>query len=111
VSVRVADRLQKRGLPHPDHCPLCDQEDETVQHILTTCVFARQFWFAVLQPLNLVALVPSRITVSLADWWLRAWRKVPPCLQAALRAYKDELQLWAAAGAKGLRALCVGQVE
>jgi hypothetical protein len=22
-------------LPHPDHCPLCDQEDETDQHILT----------------------------------------------------------------------------
>jgi len=26
----TADRLQRRGLPHPDHCPLCDQEDETV---------------------------------------------------------------------------------
>ena len=138
----TADRLQKRGLPHPDHCPLCDQEEETVQHILTTCVFARQFWFAVLQPLNLVALVPSRRTVSLADWWLRAWRKVPkqhkkgfnslvmlgawiilkhryacvfdgsaPCFQVALRAYKEELQLWIAAGDKGLRALGVGQVE
>jgi len=142
VSVRVADRLQKRGLPHPDHCPLCDQEDETVQHILTTCVFARQFWFAVLQPLNLVALVPSRRTVSLADWWLKAWRKVPkqhkkgfnslvmlgawiiwehcnacvfdgsaPCLHVALRAYKEELQLPIAAGAEGLRAIGVGQVE
>jgi len=73
----TADRLQKRGLPHPDRCPLCDQEDETVQHILTTCVFARQFWFAVLVPLNLVALVPNRRTVSMADWWLKAWRKVP----------------------------------
>ena len=138
----TADRLQKRGLPHPDHCPLCDQEEETVQHILTTCVFARQFWFAVLQPLNLVALVPSRRTISLADWWLRAWIKVPkqhkkgfnslvmlgawiilkhryacvfdgsaPCFQVALRAYKEELQLWIAAGDKGLRALGVGQVE
>jgi len=138
----TADWLQKRGLPHLDHCSLCDQEDETVQHILTTCVFTRQFWFAVLQPLNLVALVPSRRTVSLADWWLKAWRKVPkqhkkgfnslvmlgawiiwkhrnacvfdgsaPCLQVALWAYKEELQLWIAAGAKGLRALGVGQVE
>jgi len=138
----TADWLQKRGLPHLDHCSLCDQEDETVQHILTTCVFTRQFWFAVLQPLNLVALVPSRRTVSLADWWLKAWRKVPkqhkkgfnslvmleawiiwkhrnacvfdgsaPCLQVALWAYKEELQLWIAAGAKGPRALGVGQVE
>ena len=30
-----------------------------------------------LSALNLVALVPNRRTVSLADWWLKAWRKVP----------------------------------
>jgi len=34
-----------------------------------------------------------------------------PCFQVALRAYKEELQLWIAAGDKGLRALGVGQVE
>jgi len=37
----TADRLQKRGLPHPVRCPLCDQEEETIQQLLTTCVFAR----------------------------------------------------------------------
>jgi len=50
----TADRLQQRGLPHPAHCPLCDQEDETVQHLLTSCVFSRQFWFSILQPLGLI---------------------------------------------------------
>ena len=40
----TADRLARRGLPHPDDCVLCDQEDGIVQHILTSCVFARQFW-------------------------------------------------------------------
>jgi hypothetical protein len=54
----TADRLQKRRLPHPAYCPLCDQEDEIAQHILTFCVFARQFWFSILQPLNLFTLVP-----------------------------------------------------
>jgi hypothetical protein len=124
----TADRLQ-------------NQEEETVQHILISCVFARQFWFAVLQPLNLVALVPNQKTTSLADWWKRAGRKLPkqhkkgfsslvmlgawilwkhrnacvfdgsaPCLQVALQAFRDELHLWQVAGAKGLRALGVGQV-
>ena len=46
----TADRLQNMGLLHPAHCPLCDQEDETAQHILTSCVFAWQFWFSILQP-------------------------------------------------------------
>ena len=64
----TADRLQKRGLPHPEHCPLCDQADETVQHILCSCVFARQFWFAVLQPLELAHLMPSHRISSFADW-------------------------------------------
>jgi len=37
----TADRLEKRGLPHPNQCPLCDQENETVQHLLASCVVAR----------------------------------------------------------------------
>ena len=49
----TADRLQKRGLPHPDKSVLCDQEVETVQHILTSCVFAHDFWFKILAPLDL----------------------------------------------------------
>jgi len=35
-------RLAKRGLPHQAACPLCDQEQETSQHLLLTCVFTRQ---------------------------------------------------------------------
>ncbi|WVZ96855.1 hypothetical protein U9M48_042438 [Paspalum notatum var. saurae] len=49
----TADRLAKRGLSHPERCLFCDQEEETVQYILTTCVFARQFWFSLLAPLGL----------------------------------------------------------
>jgi hypothetical protein len=39
----TVDRLARRNLPHPDRCLLCDQEEETIHHLLTTCVFARQF--------------------------------------------------------------------
>jgi hypothetical protein len=39
----TADRLEKRGLPHPVVCPLCDQEQETIQDLLISC-FAHQFW-------------------------------------------------------------------
>ena len=71
----TADRLQKRGMPHPEHYPLCDQEDETAQHILTTCVFARQFWYAILQPLSLESLTPTR-RVNFADWWRKAEKRI-----------------------------------
>ena len=74
-SFWTADRLQKRGLPHPERCPFCDQEDENIQHILISCVFARQFWYAILQPINLSRLTPT--SVNFADWWKHAERRLP----------------------------------
>ena len=38
------DRLARRGLPHQDSCPLCNQHEETIQHLLVGCVFAKQVW-------------------------------------------------------------------
>jgi len=55
-------------------CTLCDQAEE---HILTSCVFARQFWFYVLQSLALAYLMPNRNIISFAEWWRRFWKKVP----------------------------------
>lgn len=40
----TSDRLARRGLPHQDACPLCDQHEESIQHLLISCVFARQVW-------------------------------------------------------------------
>jgi hypothetical protein len=39
----TVDWLARRGLPHPEQCPLCDQEEETINHLLVSCVFTRQF--------------------------------------------------------------------
>jgi hypothetical protein len=69
----AADRLRRRGLQHPVVCVLCDQEQETVQHLLCTCSFARQFWHAILFPLSLGDHIPAVDEISFADWW----RKVP----------------------------------
>ena len=44
----TADRLSHHGLDHLERCPLCDQEEETVRHLLTSCLFARSVWFSVL---------------------------------------------------------------
>lgn len=49
----MADRLAKRSLPHSEACPFCDQDEETIQHILVRCVFTRQIWFSILQALHL----------------------------------------------------------
>ncbi|TVU04223.1 hypothetical protein EJB05_50202, partial [Eragrostis curvula] len=54
---------------HSAKCPLCDQEHETIDHILVSCVFARQFWFRFLGQVNLQNLSPQPDAHSFIDWW------------------------------------------
>jgi hypothetical protein len=56
---------------------LCDQEEEDIQHLLTTCVFAREFWCRLLSPVGLQHCVPSQHASSLVDWWRKSVKKVP----------------------------------
>jgi hypothetical protein len=67
----TADRLARRGLDHPEKCPLCDQESETIDHLLISCVFARQFWFTLLRQFNLQELSPQPDACYFLDWWRR----------------------------------------
>lgn len=69
--------LKRRELGYPETCVLCDQEEETVQHILSNCVFARQFWHTIPSPIGLSAVVPKRSDTCFVDWWTGASSKNP----------------------------------
>jgi hypothetical protein len=47
----------------PERCPLRDQASETLDHILVSCVFAREFWFLLLH-----SLAPTPGAVSFLGW-------------------------------------------
>ena len=47
-----------------------------MQHVLTNCVFARQFRYNLLAPLGLECTVPRRNEKSFTDWWRQANKKV-----------------------------------
>ncbi|KQJ83471.2 hypothetical protein BRADI_5g15081v3 [Brachypodium distachyon] len=64
----TADRLSKRGLPHPARCPLCDQSDETIDHLLLGCVVAREVWSTLLRGWNRLCWLPT-LQASLAEGW------------------------------------------
>jgi hypothetical protein len=133
----TTDRLAKRGLPHPAFCPLCDQKDETIHHLLVSCVFARQFWFNIFQKRGLAALSlgteeailrlggilrllalmealkKASTLVILGAWCI--WRHrnecvfygVPPSVASSMSLVEDECSLWCLACAKGLSLLPV----
>ena len=82
----TADRLAKRNLPHPSLCVLCDQEEESIDHLLVNCVFTWQFWFILLQRLGLAELSPQPLELSFDEWWRRAINSVNPDLKKGLNS-------------------------
>lgn len=48
----TSDRLVGHGLEHQEAFPFCGQEQETIDNILLTRVFARQIWTIVCTGLN-----------------------------------------------------------
>jgi hypothetical protein len=136
----TADMLRKRGLDRPEQCPLCDQEAETINHLLVKCVFAKQFWFDFLNSVGLRDLYPaheesfesrwksssSRASdivrkgfnslVILGAWtiWKHRNRCVfdgcNPSLVTALRMAREEAVLWSMTGAKALSFLQVEEL-
>ena len=51
---------------------LCDQEEETINHLLVSCVFSRQSWFELLHKFGLQTLAPQRVEPSFEVWWCRS---------------------------------------
>jgi hypothetical protein len=82
----IADRLAKRELSHPEACPLCDQGEETIHHLLVSCVFTRQFWSHIFQALKLPDLAPTLIESSFPNWWRKMSRLVPKERQKGLNS-------------------------
>lgn len=74
----TAERLARHGLTHHPRCLLCDQEPESMQHLLLACPFARQTWHGIMSWLRLPSPVPDQ-DATLHDWWLRARDATPPC--------------------------------
>ncbi|GJM89634.1 hypothetical protein PR202_ga05842 [Eleusine coracana subsp. coracana] len=72
----TSDRLQRRGLPHPESCPLCDQSAEDINHIMLSCVFTREVWFLMLSWVGMGQLASVSDDESFQLWWGRLARRL-----------------------------------
>ena len=68
-----------------DRCLLCDQE-ENIQHLLIGCVFARKFWFELLQFFVLATLAPQPDEPSFDAWWDRSASMVSGDMRKGLKS-------------------------
>lgn len=82
----TGDRRFRHGLQPSNDCIMCDQEPETMDHILIGCSFSREvwhIWFA-----RIWLQVPSADDGEAAlEWWLRSRKTV----QKSLRRGFDSL--------------------
>lgn len=64
----TAERRMRHNLQQDAACVICDQHDETTDHLLASCVFVRKVWYRLLSRAGLEYLVPADDS-RLADWW------------------------------------------
>jgi hypothetical protein len=115
---------------------MCVQEEETIQHIMVSCVFSREIWYQVLSLVGLQQCLPRpsdtvfqewwqaselqvpkqhgkgfNSLVALVVWWL--WKHRDACVfeashnaQKIIQYIEDDARLWCMAGAKGLSGMC-----
>jgi hypothetical protein len=65
------DQRQRHGLSNDASCILCQQQTETIDHLIIACMFSREVWFTLLQKCGRQALSPAA-NDSLVHWWIRA---------------------------------------
>lgn len=54
---------------HPEKCPLHEQIDETMDHLLMSYAFAREFWYYLLIKFGIHSLAPQLVDSSFLRWW------------------------------------------
>ena len=79
----TAERRHRHGLQACAACALCSQEDESIDHLLTSCVFTRQVWHQLLSRVGLAHLCPTTES-RLFDWWLGVRAVAPEQFRRAL---------------------------
>ncbi|XBI91932.1 hypothetical protein VPH35_029135 [Triticum aestivum] len=128
----TADRLQHRGWPNCDQCPLCSQVQESAAHLLFKCRFATCAWKEVFSWLDLqVDTTNWHIFTTVKAWWqgiiniahqrkalsslihlvgweiwkernARVFRNKAAPVAVIVNLIMEEAALWAIAGAKHL---------
>jgi hypothetical protein len=67
----TAERRRRHGLQQDGTCVLCDQSEETTNHLLCSCTVTRELWVRLLSPAGFLHLAPLQGS-TLVDWWLQA---------------------------------------
>ena len=79
------DQLKRRGIPLVNRCFLCEEEEETIDHLLMHCSRAKMLWnlFLAIMDYNWVfplTVRQSQQSASVGKKRKRVWLAAPLCL-------------------------------
>lgn len=84
---RSAHRRYKHNLQDNDRCNLCDQDSETMEHLLVQCSFGRDVWHRLLVPLGLQQQVPAATKFGFAEWWTTSRKRLAAIFRKAFDSF------------------------
>jgi hypothetical protein len=85
--ILTCDNLKRKGFVLASWCCMCKNTEETVDHLLIHCWFARQLWIFVFQSVGINWVLPHHVPEMLFGWWnwfgkrsSGVWNLIPSCL-------------------------------
>ena len=76
-SCWTGSRRFRHNLQDHDKCALCDQDSETIDHLLVSCSYSRDVWFRLLRRGDLQRLAPGSSATSFVSWWSTSRKRLP----------------------------------
>jgi ribonuclease HI/exonuclease III len=66
-SIPTGENLKRRGWEGPFRCPLCCQEEETMDHLLLNCNYSKAVWTKCIRTKQTTTL-PNEVPILLLQW-------------------------------------------
>ena len=67
-KVLTLDQLKRRGLSFANKCFMCEEEEETIDHLLIHCKFAKMLWDLFLSIVGISWVFPQSVLHTLLAW-------------------------------------------
>ena len=67
-KVLTLNQLKRRGMTFANRCFMCEEEDETIDHLLIHCKIAKMLWDLILSTVGISWVFPHSVRHTLLAW-------------------------------------------